>query len=224
MNTDRILEFVTFVDNELDAAIDELEGIESGGNRKHLQRLVYANLVDRFDSMVDHTLLDNSMEATILDQALAKLNAPLSEGQVLELLSLNDIDSHIELRAQAYLRDTVLRKRHSQKLGVLFSLFDSGINTNTKPRVNINDGKIVRKFTPPDNRIPASICGYADWLYSRRNTVVHGAGGSNLLGNDVKQLKRLYKCNPATSVRISIGSINTASQFYYSASHLLMGD
>ena len=51
--------------------------------------------------------------------------------------------------------------------------------------------------------------------------MVHGAGGTKLLKNDVAKLKSLYKANPALTVKISIGSITTAAQFYHSVTYLL---
>jgi len=36
---------------------------------------------------------------------------------------------------------------------------------------------------PQHRKIPYSICGYADWLYARRNSIVHGAGAKSLLEN-----------------------------------------
>lgn len=221
MNTDRITEFVSFVNDDVDAAVQELDGINSDSNRKHLQRLVYTNLADRFDSMVDHALLDNATEEPLLTEAIDKFTEPLPEGKLLKLLSMPDTSKYVEQRAQDYVRESVLRRRHSQKLEKLLSLFCPDINTVNKPRVNINTGKIAATFKPPNNKIPSSICGYADWLYSRRNSVVHGAGGTKLLPNDVAKLKAIYKANPALTVKISIGSITTASQFYYSVTYLL---
>lgn len=171
--------------------------------------------------MVDHALLDNATEEPLLSEALAKYTDPLPEGKLLKLLAMADTGEYIGQRAQDYLRESVLRRRHSQKLEKLLNLFCPDVNVVTKPRVNINTGKIANTFKPPDNKIPSSICGYADWLYSRRNSVVHGADSTKLLKNDVAKLQSIYKADPALTVKISIGSITTAAQFYHSVTHLL---
>lgn len=221
MITNHITEFESFVANDVDAAAKELSGIKTDAQRKHLQRLVYTNLVDRFDSMVDHTLLVNAASTSLLDEALSKLNDPLPEGELLRLLLASNASVHAESRVQEYVRTNILRKRHSQKLEKLLGVLHPSVNATKAPRVNVNTGAVVAKFTPQNNKIPASICGYADWLYSRRNSVVHGAGGTALLRNDLDKLKSLYNAQPAAGVKISVGSISSASKYYLGVSSLL---
>ena len=45
-----------FCGNDISAAIKELEGITTEESRKHLQKLVYINLIDRFDILIDRLI------------------------------------------------------------------------------------------------------------------------------------------------------------------------
>src|SRR5260370_38494563 len=58
MNLDAIDALLTFLDTEVSSAVTEL-GKVAEGSRKHLQKLVYTNVVDRFDPTIDHLLIDN---------------------------------------------------------------------------------------------------------------------------------------------------------------------
>ena len=89
------------------------------------------------------------------------------------------------------------------------------------PRVNISTGAIIDQIKPQNKAIPYSICGYADWVYSRRNSVVHGTGTTKFLKNDLVQLDKLFKCKPAKTIRIQLSSVKTAAAFYKSVVDLL---
>ena len=67
----------------------------------------------------------------------------------------------------------------------------------SRPRVNINTGAIVARFKIQNKKIPSSILGYVDWLYSRRNAIVHGGGNVAMLQNDLKHLKDCFHCDVA---------------------------
>ncbi len=214
MNIESVLDFEKFVKGEVKKAITELEGLEEG-SRKHLQKLVYTNMVDRFDVMVDKTLLNNSLNDKLLDDALKKLDSPVSEADVLKLLmDGSDINQIVEVRVQNILRDGILRGRHSNKLSKLFEVVGLDKNLWSKPRVNISTGKILASFTPQNNKIPTTVCGYADWLYSRRNSIVHGGGSAKMLANDIAQLKKLFKSEVAKTTRLSFSALGVTSVFY----------
>jgi hypothetical protein len=224
MNIDATQELKHFIDTDIGAAIEELDNITTVANRKHLQRLVYTNLVDRFDSMIDHQLLANATAEPIFNEAMEKYSEPIPEGELLQLLSGDGVANRISNRTEQYVRDKLLNKRHSIKLEKLFNTFLPSLKVSKYPLVNPNTGTIAKKkYTPKNKNIPASICGYADWLYSRRNSVVHGAGGTKLLKRDVEKLKSIYGTTPAETVKLSIGSIKTASQFYFHVAIRLEG-
>ena len=63
MNTTRFEEFTEFVKEALLPATTDI-GKLAEASRKHVQKLVYTNLVDRFDAMVDGALLDNCRMAS----------------------------------------------------------------------------------------------------------------------------------------------------------------
>ena len=73
MNIDRFRNFSKFVDKEILPATQDLEKLDDA-NRKHVQKLVYTNLVDRFDSMIDGAILDNCREAALVEEAGKRLN------------------------------------------------------------------------------------------------------------------------------------------------------
>ena len=220
MNRNRIEEFSAYLDREVANAVKELGQLPEQ-SRKHLQKLVYTNLVDRFDSMVDHILLENCRHKTLLDESLQKLKDPLPEGEILRLLiDTQGFDSHLDETLRETLRNGVLRNRHSRKLNRLLEVFAPKEKLRS-PRVNPSTGKILGSYTQHNKSIPSSIPGYADWLYSRRNAVVHGGGSSNMLQNDLKQIKDIYNCDVGKSVKLKLGSITTASTFYKSVVSLL---
>lgn len=177
--------------------------------------MVYTNLVDRFDTAIDTTLVENASEDPLRSAALTKLTDPLPEGELLELLASEArVAGRVSEKCVEFVRSEILRYRHSKKLAKLFEVLAPSEKVDTLPRVNISTGKISKKITPTNNKTPTSICGYADWLYSRRNSVVHGGGGNKMLANDVKQLERIYKAHPAATVKLSLGSISIASTYY----------
>ena len=221
MDLTNVLEFEKFVNSEVKQAAAELNGLAEG-SRTHLQKLVYTNLVDRFDVMVDKTILDNSLHPTLLDESLKKLDSPVTESEVLRLLlDGSDIRNVVQSRVKNILSNGVLRERHSKKLSKLFSLFEGVGEVWNKPRVNNANGNILTTYTVQNKKVPASICGYADWLYSRRNSIVHGGGSNTILSNDVEQLKKIFKVDVAKTTRLKLGAITTASTYYLAVVHLI---
>jgi len=55
MNVERLTEFLRYMEKEILPATVDIENL-ADANRKHVQKLVYTNLVDRFDSMLDGAL------------------------------------------------------------------------------------------------------------------------------------------------------------------------
>ena len=90
-------------------------------------------------------------------------------------------------------------------------------------RVNVSTGYILEAIKPQLKTVPYSIAGYADWLYSRRNSVVHGAGTNKFLQNDIQQLKKLYKKEPAKTFKIKLSSVQNTVIFYKEVIRLLSG-
>lgn len=220
MNYQRLDEFVTFLDREVSSAVAELQNVAEQ-SRRHLQKLVYTNVADRFDVTVDYSLLDNALEEPLLSEILQELKDPLSEEEVLRLMTEpNSCKDRLKKRAEGVMRNGILRERHSRKLKKLFEALASSEDCCI-PRVNPATGLVTGKFKPQDSKIPCSVLGYADWLYSRRNAIVHGGGQAKMLENDLNQLKKLYKCDAAKTLKLKIGSITNAVSFYRSVVRLL---
>ncbi|MDJ0821156.1 MAG: hypothetical protein QNJ09_04995 [Paracoccaceae bacterium] len=218
-----IIDLNAFIKHEIQPAISDIEKLEDK-SRKHIQKLVYTNLVDRFDTMVDTCLLENCREENLVEQALKSSTATVTEAELLKLLMRGDkIQDALTERLQDGLRNSVLRQRHSRKLQILFRTVtpESGAD-NPVPRVNISTGAIVERFKPQRKDVPHSIVGYADWLYSRRNSIVHGAGTNRFLENDRQQVKKLWRCELSKTFKISVGSIRVAVAFYREVTRLIM--
>src|SRR2546428_635295 len=116
MNTDKIKAFQKFVESEILPATAELKKLDDA-QRRHLQKLVYTNLVDRFDSMVDGTILENCREESLIEKASKDLTQPITEADLLKLLlHSGNLQDALETKLKNGLRNTVLRERHSKKL------------------------------------------------------------------------------------------------------------
>lgn len=223
MKVNNIQDFKKYIEKEILPATDELEKIKDEKSRKHLQKLAYTNIINRFDSMIDGALLDNCRSQYLIEKATSNLSSPVTESDLIRLLLKGkDIEEALTSKLIDSLRVNVLRERHSRKLCQLFELFGHTDKIWNHPRVNISTGKIMDKMTPVNKKMPYSICGYSDWLYSRRNALVHGAGEMNFLENDLKQLHKLFNCIPAKSFKIRVSTIRNAAVFYEEVSNLLM--
>ena len=199
----------------LKPALDELTLISNEKSRKHIQKLVFTNLIDRFDYCVDKTLLilvetDDNFSEELLEHH----TQPILENNVLRLFLSGDQKDFAITTLKNTLKQTTLTKRHSTKLHKLLKSFGMADNDSKKHKVNYSTGHILDSFKKQGNKIPPSILGYSDWLYSRRNAIVHGGGANDLLENDIKYLKRNYKVEPSKTLRLSLASIKTASWFY----------
>jgi hypothetical protein len=119
MNIRSLEDFARYVDNQILPAKADVARLNDQ-NRKHVQKLVYTNLVDRFDAMVDSAILDNCRLDFLVDQATRNLEKQITEAELLRLLMRSgDIQSAIDEKLQLALRNTVLRNRHSRKLEIL---------------------------------------------------------------------------------------------------------
>ena len=226
MNTQPLKDFIAFVEKEVSPAAEELKKLTSEKERKHLQRLVFTNLVDRFDTVIDATFIANASKEPLVSAALDTLKEPMTEGQTLRLLQQQaTIDALIEERSREYVRREILREQHTKKLRKLFGILAPHEKFDNVPRVISATGKIIQKVTPPTtSSTPNSIAGYSHWLYVRRNSIVHGVGRTTLTDNDFEQLKKLYNITPAKGVKVSLGSVGTASVFYQGVVAILAGE
>jgi hypothetical protein len=222
VNTAAVKDFQRFVKKEVLLAIADL-GKLSEAQRIHVQKLVYTNLVDRFDTLVDTTILYNCREDVLVDEASKDLTGSITEADLVRLLMHSaTLQAALDTKLQGALRNSALRQRHSKKLETLFRVFAPDLKATGKPRVNPATGEILDEIRPANNRQPLSICGYADWLYSRRNAVVHGGGESKYLENDKAQLKKLFNCQVPATFKIKLSSVQNAATFYLGVADILL--
>ena len=126
-------------------------------NRKPVQKLVYTNLVDRFDAIVDEAILENCRKEHLVEAAMKGMTQPFTEADVLRLLmEAQSIQDTIDTRLKDVLRIAVLRQRHSKKLATLFKVLKPDEDCLNKPRVNTATGQIFEEMTPQQKTIPYS--------------------------------------------------------------------
>ncbi len=225
MNLSELDDLEKFLKKEIQPAAADIEELEDK-SRKHIQKLVYTNMVDRFDTMVDRCILANCGEDYLSDEALKNSTSAVTEAELIRLLMRGDaIQDALAERLQDGLRNSILRQRHSRKIQSLIrTVAPASGADNPIPRVNISTGSIVEKFKPQRKDVPHSIVGYADWLYSRRNSIVHGAGTNRFLENDRNQIKKLWKCDLSLTFKISVGSIRVALESYLGVIDILRAE
>ena len=222
MNKEPIKEFRRYITKEIEPAIEDLGNLDEK-SRVHIQKLMYTNLVDRFDTMIDTLIMTNCREESFVERSLADMSGNVTESDLIKILIHGEnLQGALDIKLRNGLRNTVLRDRHSKKLTTLMSVFCPDTETTNIPRVNPPTGKIVGKSTPQKAvKIPYSISGYADWLYSRRNSIVHGGGTNKFLENDRKQLKKIYRREPAKTFSIKLSSLTVSVAFYKDVLDLL---
>lgn len=209
-------ELQQFIKKVIEPSIEDIDKMEEA-SRKHIQKLVYTNLVDRFDSTIDHLFLDNVRHDNLLPEALKNSEEPMTKKELFELLLKgNDLDAVLDEKLRDGISNNITRNNHAQKLRDLLRLCAETANAHGQhPRVNISTGEIKEKITPQKNsNQPYSIVGYADWLYARRNSIVHGSGTSKFLDRDTFRIKKVHKVTIAKTFKISLGSIRLTKAFY----------
>lgn len=207
-------QFLDFIANDVEPAFKEIKKL-SDANRIHVQRLVYTNVVDRFDYLLDNLLLASVTVAPIINDLLDEMKSPATEAELLKyLLAGSGATTRAIERLQDQLRGTVLRQRHAKKLALLYKALVSQEDA-MKPRVNENTGQVLAQMKG-NKTIPNSIVGYADWLYCRRSAIVHGGNKRELSKADLTYLSRSYPGvkSPSKEVRLRLASINNAITFY----------
>ncbi|MCE9625343.1 MAG: hypothetical protein K8R69_07835, partial [Deltaproteobacteria bacterium] len=213
---EQIIEFRNFLNKEIAAALAELLNIQTDQNRKHLQKLVYANLVDRFDYFLDKFLLSSSDNPILKDMFLKTKEADkVTERKFYEVIlsEKETILAGLEEDFKTFIRSEKLKERHARKLEIILESFGMPKKTYLDSRVNSSTGEILSK-RKKHKSIPQSLKGYVDWLYCRRNALVHGGNTRELTPTDLKTLNSEYKVDCAKSINITMGSIKTAKKFY----------
>lgn len=208
--------FEKFLNKEIEPAIEEIAALKKDASRRHIQKLLYTNVVDRFDSMIDYCILENCESEYFRERALKVADNPITEAQLIEyLLHGEQLSDVLRDRLQEGLRTRLLRERHSVKMNHLISAVKPDERwVFNELRVDPNKGRIHEtKIANHKKNIPQSVIGYADWLYSRRNALVHG-GTNSFNSNDRRYIKDKWRIELSSSFTISLGSLRTALKFY----------
>ena len=208
--------FEKFLTKEIEPAIDEIAAFKKDASRRHIQKLLYTNIVDRFDSMIDYCILENCQFDYFLVRALKSADNPITEAQLIEYLMHGEkLQDVLRDRLQDGLRLRVLRDRHSAKLNHLMTAFKPDERWVFKElRVNPNTGQLHdSKIANHKKNISQSLIGYSDWLYSRRNSLVHG-GTNKYNENDRKFIMEKWNIQLSQGFTISLSSVRTALRFY----------
>lgn len=127
-------------------------------------------------------------------------------------LILEEIKSEVESK--------YLKKGHAEKLiWLLKEGFDWHQEELQKPLVS-SEGRIKKQAQGKKRNNPTQVPGYADWLYSRRNSIVHG-DSIHLSDKDLVRLNTAYGSNLSSLISLRLNSIKAASYFYMDLCKLL---
>lgn len=210
-----ILEFEEFIEQQLRVAIENIRDLRTSA-RTHIQKLLYTNLVDRFDVTIDKAILTLSKHPPLSNELISSMKDPLNKGDLFDLLLLNEPNrtSKIHHELENIARNSITRGRHSTKLLKLLTILGKSEENNIQnnPCVHVNSGNIGTKLKKHP-QIPNSITGYADWLYSKRNAVVHGNKDS-LSKQDKQHIEKTYRVTLSKNIKFQPGSLMTAMTFY----------
>lgn len=143
MNFEAAINFRRYVERQIEPSVNDIANLEDD-SRKHVQKLVYTNLVDRFDVLVDHLILDNCRSEFVMEAISPSLSDTVSESYLLALLmDAGNVQDAIDERLRVAIRNIILRKRHSQKLQFVLKIFDRIEYSKKKPQVQPGNGNIV---------------------------------------------------------------------------------
>ncbi|MDO8600826.1 MAG: hypothetical protein Q7R73_04485 [bacterium] len=204
-----------FCVNDIEPALKELKRIKDDKNRVHLQKLVYTNLVNRFDALVDNLILWFSINNEDLRNAVLKdvKEEPIYKKEVFELFIMKErAFEFVNEKIKTIASGSLLRERHSKKIQKIFSTALKWPEANfQRPRVH-EDGTIFYKRSKNKTQ-PNTIVGYADWLYSRRNSIVHG-DGMHYNELDFSYITKTFQVSLSKNFRLQLSSVTSASKFY----------
>ncbi len=212
-----ITQFILYLDDEITSAISELKKVDEK-NRRHLQRLVYIDVINRFDSLVDSLLIAfSSADSGFRSNILSNLSEPIAQKELYEILFSEDPRKIAQEKVRKALFLNFLTLSHRKKVfDLLHKCYEWKDGDISRPRVNPNNGSIFETIAK-HKTIPTTIVGYADWLYRRRNVLVHREGdGKSFRTEDIKNFRIHDNVDLSKKISIRLSSIESASAFYKS--------
>src|SRR5690242_12984819 len=100
-------EFSEFIDKVIVPAQTDIAKLEEE-NRVHVQKALYTNLVDRFDSTIDEIILSNCRQPALIEDATKDMDQPLTEASLIKfLLHGENIQGAIDTKLKDGLRAVV---------------------------------------------------------------------------------------------------------------------
>jgi len=208
------VQFTEYVSKQIEPAIEDISSL-SENSRKHIQKLIFTNVVNQFDIMIDNMILNNVRYYSIYNYLSSKMTKTITEQELINMLiDYENITNAIIERLKTAAKEAVLRQRHSLKLKFLLESLNLKDYITKRPMVQAGTGKVDKDVKQTKVKVPQSLLGYADWLYSRRNGIVHGSSSNVYLENDRQQLKKLYDFECPKRLQITIGSTKNAVTFY----------
>lgn len=202
--------FSVYLEKDFKPAYEEISKIAVSKNRVHIQKLLYVSLLNRFDSAIDEFFYENP-ESDVLESAIkSSLSQPLTAYEMIGLIRGGE--DVIADKIRSIVKAEVGRKKHVDKLSMMLKQLGFSDSEVKKNRVNNASGSILDAYSATKTH-PVSILGYADWLYARRNILVHSTN-SNSDSKLKKRFKETYNVALPNSIRLSISALKTASKFY----------
>jgi rubrerythrin len=202
--------FNSYLDKDFKPAYEEVSKISISKNRVHIQKILYVSLLNRFDSAIDEFFYENP-EAEVLESTIkSSLGQPMSGYEMIAFIRGGE--NAIAEKFKSIVKVELGRKKHVAKLALMLKQLGFSDSELKKNRVNNASGSILDSY-PTQKTHPVSILGYADWLYSRRNLLVHSAK-STFDAQLKKRFKDSYNVSLPDSIRLSIASLKTSSKFY----------
>ncbi len=217
--------FISFC-GTIDGAVEELRKITTEHNRIQLQKLVFVHLVNNFDSVIDKLLLWSATNnKDIRDKVLASVkDEPVYLKNLYEVFLESESPQEVIIqKMEDKARISLLNKGHAEKVRMLaLSVAWKQVNTTFVATSGPKTGRIATtKAGRKAKKVPNSVPGFSDYLYSKRNSIVHG-NGIRYTEKDFKRLKEDHCEKLPQDFKLSIGSITTAQTFYKSFAEIYL--
>lgn len=202
--------FSSYLEKDFKPAYEEISKISIQKNRVHIQKLLYISVLNRFDSAIDEFFCENP-ESEVLETTIRNsLSQPMSGYEIIAFIRGGE--AAISEKFQSIVKVELGRRKHVDKLSLMLKHLGFGDAELKRCRVNNASGSILDSY-PAQKTHPVSILGYADWLYCRRNVLVHSTK-SNFDAQLKKRFKETYNVTLPDSIRLSISALKTVSKFY----------
>lgn len=209
MIIDSMHKFGDYLQRDFNPACEEIKNI-ADKHRVHIQKLLYVNVINRFDSALDDFFMQNLESDGLKDLAKKSMDSAVDEYQLIEYIRGGE--TYIQDRIRSVIKAEIGKKKHADKVALMLREVGVSDSDAKKSRVHNGTGEIMASFKRQGD-YPSSIIGYADWLYARRNVLVHSAK-SSFDDAVIERFKSTYNAAIPKNIRLSFGALTNASCFY----------